>query len=391
MTGSPRTFFLSAERSSPEESFALKERFERNEAICDTLHLVPNMVLILDRNRQIVYANKSAATILQIHRIEDLIGGRFGEVWGCVHAREQEGGCGTSESCRYCGAANALAQSLDGMDAVEECRLLIHKEGREESIDLRVWAKPIRVGGEDFLFFSAVDIADEKRKAFLERIFLHDILNTAAALKGFTNLLGMEGVSLPKEEMIRKIGLLSEQMIDEINAHRLIIAAENNELVVQVRELSSRAILEGVLKTYDHHETLGNRSIRIAPDSEDAGMVSDPTLLSRVVGNMAKNALEASVPGDVVTLESRTRGDRVEFRVHNPAYMPEKIRLQVFQRSFSTKGSGRGLGTYSMKYLTENYLRGRIGFTSTEPDGTVFVASYPRHWLEEPIPGTRET
>jgi signal transduction histidine kinase len=267
---------------------------------------------------------------------------------------------------------------------------MIRREEREESVDLRVWSRPIRVGGEDYLFLTAVDIADEKRKAFLERIFLHDILNTASALKGFTNLLGMEGVSLSREDMIQKIGILSEQMIDEINAHRLLMAAESNELVVQVRDLSARRILDGVLEIYDRHETLGSRSIRISGDSEDADLRSDPTLLTRVVGNMTKNALEASVPGDVVTLESRIRGDRIEFRVHNPTYMPEKIRLQVFQRSFSTKGTGRGLGTYSMKYLTENYLRGTVGFTSTESDGTVFVASYPRNWRDAPAPTGKE-
>lgn len=390
MTGSPRTYFLSAERTSPEESIVLRERVEREKAICDTLHLVPNMVLILDRNRQIAYANRSAAEILRVSRVEDLVGGRFGEVWGCVHSREMEGGCGTSEACRFCGAANALARGLDGNDATEECRLMIRKEGREESIDLRVWAKPMRIGDDDFLFFTAVDIAEEKRNAFLERIFLHDILNTASALKGFTYLLGMEGVTLSREDMIRRIGLLSEQMIDEINAHRLLVAVESDELVVQVRDLSARKVLEGVLETYDHQETLGGRSIRISDDCEDGDLRSDPTLLARVLGNMAKNALEASVPGDVVTLGSRVVGDRVEFRVRNPACMPEKIRFQVFQRSFSTKGSGRGLGTYSMKYLTEKYLRGRIGFASTESDGTVFFASYPGNWQDAPTPAAEE-
>ena len=52
-------------------------------------------------------------------------------------------------------------------------------------------------------------------------------------------------------------------------------------------------------------------------------------------------------------------------------------RLQVFQRSFSTKGSGRGLGTYSMRLLTEHYLRGSVGFTSSAAEGTTFFASYP--------------
>jgi sensor histidine kinase regulating citrate/malate metabolism len=56
----------------------------------------------------------------------------------------------------------------------------------------------------------------------------------------------------------------------------------------------------------------------------------------------------------------------------NPTYMTEETKLQVFQRSFSTKGINRGLGTYSMKLLGERYLKGKVGFTSDEKNGTHF-------------------
>jgi sensor histidine kinase regulating citrate/malate metabolism len=60
--------------------------------------------------------------------------------------------------------------------------------------------------------------------------------------------------------------------------------------------------------------------------------------------------------------------------------MPRSVQLQVFNRSFSTKGAGRGLGTYSMKLLTERFLGGRVWFTSTREAGTTFYASYPLVW-----------
>ncbi len=61
------------------------------------------------------------------------------------------------------------------------------------------------------------------------------------------------------------------------------------------------------------------------------------------------------------------------FLVHNPAVMPEAVRAQVFQRSFSTTGDrNRGLGTYSVKLLVERYLGGRVSFRSEEGHGTTF-------------------
>jgi signal transduction histidine kinase len=92
---------------------------------------------------------------------------------------------------------------------------------------------------------------------------------------------------------------------------------------------------------------------------------------------MVKNALEASGCGDMVRTGLGVKKNRVEFWVRKPRPMPREIQLQVFQRSFSTKGKGRGLGTYSMKFLSERYLHGTVRFESSEEEGTVFRASFP--------------
>ncbi|MEZ4831367.1 MAG: ATP-binding protein [Caldilineaceae bacterium] len=67
--------------------------------------------------------------------------------------------------------------------------------------------------------------------------------------------------------------------------------------------------------------------------------------------------------------------------MHNQSVIPYVVQLQLFKRSFSTKGNGRGLGTYSMRLLTERYLKGHISFTSTQDDGTTFFV-----WLPLQIP-----
>jgi CheY-like chemotaxis protein len=59
------------------------------------------------------------------------------------------------------------------------------------------------------------------------------------------------------------------------------------------------------------------------------------------------------------------------------------VQLQIFQRSFSTKGSGRGLGTYSIKLLAERYSKGRVSFATSPEEGTVFSAACPNLPLEK--------
>ena len=67
----------------------------------------------------------------------------------------------------------------------------------------------------------------------------------------------------------------------------------------------------------------------------------------------------------------------MRFWSHNRGVMPPEVQRQVFKRSFSTKGAGRGLGTYSMRLLTERYLCGEVSFTSHPTAGTTFVAVIP--------------
>jgi sensor histidine kinase regulating citrate/malate metabolism len=55
------------------------------------------------------------------------------------------------------------------------------------------------------------------------------------------------------------------------------------------------------------------------------------------------------------------------------------VQLQIFQRSFSTKGDrGRGVGTYSIKLLGEQYLQGATGFESDAANGTTFWLRLPK-------------
>ena len=104
---------------------------------------------------------------------------------------------------------------------------------------------------------------------------------------------------------------------------------------------------------------------------------TDGVLLGRVLGNLIKNALEASLRGQTVTVTFENEKQPL-FSVHNPDVMSQAAQLQMFQRSFSTKEEkGRGIGSYSVKLLTEKYLKGKVWFVSRLPEGTTFFVELP--------------
>jgi len=206
-------------------------------------------------------------------------------------------------------------------------------------------------------------------------------LNTAIGLRGFAEFL-QEEIDEDSKEFIPMIYNLSHRIIEEINAQKELTAAENNELSVTVKSINSKNLLQELAQSYENQEVAQDRYISINIDAADFTLTSDPTLLRRVIGNMLKNALEASQPGETVTLGCEIKENTIEFWVNNPNFMPREVQLQMFQRSFSTKGGGRGLGTYSMKLLTERYLKGNIAFITSEKEGTTFKAGYPIKFIQ---------
>ncbi len=329
-------------------------------------------ITILNSDRQIVFANNAIVEAFDTD-LEHALGLRPGELMSCENADTNPGGCGTSKFCSTCGAANAIRASRTGGAQEEECRI-IRENG--DPIDLRVTATPFVLDEEQFTLFTAVDIGDAKRRRALERIFFHDIMNTATGVRGLSSMARIVD-DTEREEMLGLLETASEHMIDEIEARRQLLAAETNDLVAQPQRIQSRDLLVDAASFYESHDVGTGKSVVIDATSEDVAFESDPTLLGRVIGNLVKNALEATEEGGTVTLDCSHTGSRVEFSVHNNGLIPHEAQLQIFQRSFITKGAGRGLGTFGARMLTERYLDGDIGFESNEDVGTTFTVSYP--------------
>jgi hypothetical protein len=369
------TKFAPAERVSAADISRQAGLFTGRKLLGILPNVVPCILLALNEYRQIVYANERFLELLSAQQREaGIVGRRPGEVLGCIHAFEDESGCGTTESCSTCGAVHAVLSSQGGTADVKECRILRGKGS--EALDLRVWTTPVTVDGESFTILAALDIAHEKRRQSLERVFLHDICNVAYGLSWYADFLRK---ATPEQVAgyVDAVERLCRQLIEEIETQRILMRAESGELVLKPEPIASRTLLEKAVELYRGHPVSQDRHLCLDPNTADIALSSDHTLLSRVLCNMLKNALEACRAGETVTAGCAVQDSHAEFWVHNPGAMPREVQLQVFQRSFSTKGAGRGLGTYGIKLLTERYLHGRVSFTSLPQEGTTFRVRCP--------------
>ena len=203
------------------------------------------------------------------------------------------------------------------------------------------------------------------------------MLNSAGGISGLSAII--KDLKDPDEiaEISQMINRSAENLIEEIQMQRQLSAAERGELDINMVNSTSLTQIKQVAELYSKHEITNGKFISIDKSSQEFQFKTDMVLFRRIIGNMVKNALEATEAGSKVTLLSFKNEDKIHFSVHNESYIDRTNQLQLFKRSFTTKGIGRGIGTYSMKLLGEKYLGGKVWFESTPEEGTIFYLSLP--------------
>ncbi len=372
---SPISHFAPPERLAMEEINSQHILLAEDEGLRTILDAMPEFVMIVSSTRQVLFGNRALTNFAVSQGCSGLVGMRPGELLSCRHALAAPAGCGTGEACRTCGAVEAILAGLAGSQTSYECRILRETPQGVEALDLKVWGTPFRWRGEALALVVAVDISNEKRRKVLERIFFHDILNTAGSICNLTELLvdGIMTLDEAKDDLIETARVL----VAEIRGQRDLLAAENNELTVRPQPLHLRLLLESIVLIYRNTRLGREREINIVPGECETEFYSDERLLGRIIGNLIKNALEATPEGGTVTLGCCVQGEEISIWCNNDGVIPKDTQLQIFNRSFSTKGPARGIGTYSVKLLTERYLKGKVEFTSNAAQGTTFTVTYP--------------
>jgi signal transduction histidine kinase len=367
------TEFLPVEKLPPSDVFEQHQSLFTSDLL-KIVEVLPVTIVILNDHRQIVYGNNRFLSLIGVSRLHDVLGKRLGEAAGCIHSMECQAECGTTRFCRHCGAARAIVSSLAGGSDIEQCNLSRKVGSATITLNLQVSMSPLQHADRNFCAGVLVDIENEMQKQQLERMFFHDILNTCGAIHGICEL---SNVTQLKAEMLKKLTVTSGRLIEQILSHRDFTLAEKHELPVHPVRVGCLSILEEQLKLFDMVAEAGGVKILLSENRPEVFIETDRTLIGRVLGNLIKNAMEASSRNDVVSIDCLEQDYGVLFAVRNPAVLPESVRAGLFKRSFSTKGIGRGLGTYGAKLLIEVYLDGRIWFESYEEIGTTFYIRLP--------------
>jgi signal transduction histidine kinase len=332
-------------------------------------------VVIVNRQRQIVASNVRFLALAGVRDPAALLGLRFGESFGCTGAGQGPDGCGTAPHCAGCGAALATLAGLRDQGAERECSLRVDRAGHEEDLALRLVSVPFRVSGEPFTALFVSDLTAERRRAAAARAPVAGASRAAGELRAALEAFRRSGEATD----LGRAEALADEIRGELAVHALLAGDEVPPASLPAASrLEVRDVLRRLSAALRSHPAAGGRVVEIDSPPPGAAVVGEPAALHHVLLAMAVNAVEATRGGGTVRVAFAETAHEASLRVWNAGAVPAVVRSRLFERFFSTKGSGRGHGTWAMRLLAERVLGARIEWTTSREEGTWFSIVLPR-------------
>ncbi|MBF0563360.1 MAG: hybrid sensor histidine kinase/response regulator [Alphaproteobacteria bacterium] len=188
----------------------------------------------------------------------------------------------------------------------------------------------------------------------VDHIMRHDLKGPLNVIIGAPQFLLMKNNLLDDQrDMIKIIEQSGYRMLDMINRSLDIFKMENGIYEFRPERVDLVAILHGVMAELASAVSAKQLQVHIQIDGQDVALnqrvdvKAEGLLCHSMFSNLCKNAIEASPPGDRLTIHF-SRGPDIVTSIDNGGDVPEDIRPRFFDK-FVTAGKrqGTGLGTYS--------------------------------------------
>jgi two-component system nitrogen regulation sensor histidine kinase NtrY len=157
-----------------------------------------------------------------------------------------------------------------------------------------------------------------------------------------------------------------KRMVDEFSRFARMPA-------VHLRHAQLADILQQAATLYRDVKPGVTVSVQVAEDIE---LLMDPEQIRRAVGNLLKNAVEATEAGEI-RVTARRAPHRVVIEVADPGRgVPDSDKEKLFLPYFSTKRRGTGLGLAIVHRIVRDH-DGQISVHDNHPKGTRFEIELP--------------
>jgi len=276
-----------------------------------------------------------------------------------------------------------IMRKLEDHERIENHEIQFRTKAGEIRSGL-IWSQVVFIGEKKCQLTARIDITEQKRTEQemlrLDRLNLigematsigHEIRNPMTAVRGFIQLLN-------EQECYAKDKIFFDLMIEEMDRANGIISEYLGMARDKIVDLQPE-YLDQVVKTIkpmlDADANHKEMSIRLHLGRPPMPLI-DQKEIRQVIINLARNGLEAMLPGGTLTIGTTVEGsDIVLFVKDEGSGLAPDILDKLGTPFLTTKDNGTGLGL-AVCYSIAARHNARIGFV-TGPEGTTFSVYFP--------------
>jgi PAS domain S-box-containing protein len=207
----------------------------------------------------------------------------------------------------------------------------------------------------------------------------HDIRNPLQSITSSMFLIETDLADLPESEEKKNALQEMKSIYDQINYVDKIVSDLQDyarPLKPELVDVDAKELITNSLNMLNIPENI--KVIMYATEGLHK-FRTDPTLLKRVLLNLATNAVQAMPNGGELTIQARQpNGNYFSMTVEDTGVgIPKEMYEKMFTPLITSKAKGQGLGLAVVKRLVEA-LNGTITFESQQGKGTKFTITLPQ-------------
>lgn len=225
------------------------------------------------------------------------------------------------------------------------------------------------------------DMVEEKRRTFVNNVS-HELKTPLAIISSQVEMIQLIENEEKRKEYYESIIDETRSMADLINDMMAVYSTQNEDEVVQMKQVDITALVENVC--LKHRDLFENETIKLHQDyDKECIAMADERYIKQAVGNYITNSIKHSVEDGNVYVRVKNNNDFVRIEVENEGEnISEEYKHKIwdmFYKGDTTEElqgqKGSGLGLYIVKSIALLH-KGHCGFENLDK-GVVF-------WLEIP-------
>jgi signal transduction histidine kinase len=213
----------------------------------------------------------------------------------------------------------------------------------------------------------------------------HELRGPITVIRGYLDVLEDELDTVLQEdqkELFRRLTVSANRLSGYINNILNTSRYDRRHLKVHLAEDTLSGIYETIRDDMNLRASSQGRALNINIPADLPTIAADRASISEVLSNLIDNAIKYSNEGGSINVTAAVRGDFVEFSVQDFGIgMPGNVVANLFQKFYRSHRSretvsGTGIGLYICKGIIESH-GGTIGVRSEEGKGSTFTAAIP--------------